>query len=214
MKPNPLLISGRVTRNPRGRGLVHRENPPPDEDAAPKIVDLEEDDIRRVTLRSADADPITVERGADDKWQFGDDLEIAADDAAIGGMVASLASLNADRVVSESVVEWGPYELEEPALAVAYELQDGGGELQFGRNTPTGSGRLRAPCRGSALVHGLQLQQDLFREVRFRLARQASAATRRRLDHGRDGAGRRKDLGIPARGRRLEDRATNGIASG
>ena len=140
MKANPLVIAVIALALLGGAVWYTRENPPPDEDAAPKIVDLEEGEIRQVTLRQQGEDPITVVRGEDDEWQFGGGLEVAADDTSIGLMVSSLASLNADRVVSENVVEWRPYELEDPALAVSFEVAEGGGEIQFGRDTPTGSG--------------------------------------------------------------------------
>ncbi len=140
MKANPLLIAVIALALLGGAVWYTRENPPPDDDAAPKIVDVEEEDIREVTLRQKGEDPITVVRGEDDEWQFGGGLEVAGDDTSIGLMVSSLASLNADRVVSENVVEWGPYELEDPVLAVSYELTEGAGEIQFGRDTPTGSG--------------------------------------------------------------------------
>lgn len=140
MKANPLAIAVIALALLGAAVWYTRENPPPDEDAAPKVVDVEEEDIRKLTLQQAGEDPITVVRGEDDEWRFGGGLEIAADDTSIGLMVSSLASLNADRVVSENVIEWGPYDLEDPELAVSYELAEGGGELQFGRDTPTGSG--------------------------------------------------------------------------
>ena len=140
MKANPLVIAV-VALAVLGAAVWYtRENPPPDEDAAPKIVDVEEDAVRRVTVRRQGQDPITLERGEDDEWRFGGGLDIAADDSAVGLMVSSLASLNADRVVSENVVEWGPYELEDAPLSVAFDLAEGGGEVRFGRETPTGSG--------------------------------------------------------------------------
>lgn len=150
MKANPLAIAVVLLALLGGAVWYTRENPPVDKDAAPKILDLEEDAIREVRLQKRGADPITVIRGADDAWEFGGGLEIAADDSAIGLMIGSLASLNAERVVSENVLEWGPYDLEEPVLSVRYDLEDGGGEVQFGRDTPTGSGvfaRLREDPR-------------------------------------------------------------------
>ena len=140
MKANPLVIAAVLLALLGAAVWYTRENPPPDEDAAPKIVDLEEDEIRKVTVSREGEDPLVVERGEDGKWAFGGGLGIAADDSSVGLLVSSLASLNADRVVSENVVEWGPYDLEEPVLAVSYELAEGGGEVRFGRGTPTGSG--------------------------------------------------------------------------
>ena len=140
MKANPLVLAVTALALLGGAVWYTRENPPPDDDAAPKIVAVEEEDVREVTLRQEGQDPITVVRGEGGEWRFGGGLDIAADDTSVGLMVSSLASLNADRVVSENVVEWGPYELEDPGLVVSYELAEGGGEVQFGRDTPTASG--------------------------------------------------------------------------
>ena len=140
MKANPLVIAVLLLALLGGAVWYTREHPPADEDEAPKVLDLDEDAIREVTLKTRGDEPITVVRGADDEWAFGGGLAIAADDSAIGLMIGSLASLNAERVVSENVLEWQPYDLEEPVLSVRYDLVDGSGELQFGRDTPTGSG--------------------------------------------------------------------------
>lgn len=150
MKANPLVISAVVLALLGGAVWYTRENPPPDEDAAPKIVDVDEDAIRSITLRRAGEDPIGMARDAEGEWRFTGALEIAGDDSSIGLLASSLASLNAERVVSESVVDWGPYELDDAALAVAYGLEEGGGEVQFGRDTPTGTGvfaRLKGDAR-------------------------------------------------------------------
>ncbi len=140
MKANPLVIAVALLAVLGAAVWYTRENPPEDGEAAPKIVDLEEEDLRKVTVRRAGDDPLELLRGDDGEWEFGGGLGIPADDTSVGSLVSSLAALNADRVVSESVVDWGPYQLDDPELAVAYELDEGGGEVRFGRDTPTGSG--------------------------------------------------------------------------
>lgn len=140
MKQKPLAVAAVILGLLGGAVWYTRENPPPDEDAAPKLVDLEVESIRAMTLRRDTGEAIEVKRGEDDEWEFSGGLSIAADDSAVGLMASSLASLNADRVVSEQVIDWGPYGLDSPAIKVAYQNEDGGGEVQFGRETPTGSG--------------------------------------------------------------------------
>lgn len=140
MRPNPLALAA-VTLALLGAAVWYtRENPPADEDAAPRIVDLEEEEILGVTLRPTGDNPLTVVRNDDGEWQFGGGLNIPADDSSIGLMVASLASFNADRLVSEQTEDWERYGLESPGLSVGYEFSGGSGEIQFGRDTPTGSG--------------------------------------------------------------------------
>ncbi len=141
MKANPLLIAAAVLAALGIAVWRTRENPPPDEDAAPALVKLEEEAIQEVAVTRAGRDTIAVVRGDGGEWGFGGGIDIPADDSSIGFMITSLASLNADRVVSENVLDWSPYELEDPALKVAYKLKEGaGGEVWFGKDTPTGSG--------------------------------------------------------------------------
>ena len=141
MKANPLLLAVALLALLGGAVWYTRENPPPDENETPSLVKLEEETVRKVTVTRADHDPLTVVRGENDEWEFGEGIDVPADDSSIGFMITSLASLNADREVSENVLDWSPYELEDPALKVAYELKEGaGGEVWFGKDTPTGSG--------------------------------------------------------------------------
>lgn len=139
MKPNPLLVAAAVLALLGGAVWYTRENPPTDDDAVAKIVDLDGDDLQGITVRRPDEDAIEMVRGEDGEWEFGGGLAISADDSSIGTLASSLASLNAERVVSEAVVEWQPYGLDEPSLAVEFELEEGGGEVLFGRDSPTGS---------------------------------------------------------------------------
>ncbi len=140
MRVNPLVAAVVVLALLGGAVWYTRENPPADQDAAPKIVDVEEDAVTRVMLRKRGEDPVELVRGADGEWAFGGDTKIPADESAIGTLVASLASLNAERLVSDAVVDWEPYDLDEPEFAVGYGLEEGGGEILFGRETPTRSG--------------------------------------------------------------------------
>ena len=140
MKANPLLVAAILLALLGGAVWYTRENPPEDDDARPTVVDVEQDEIREVSLLRKDEDPLTVVRGEDDEWEFGNGSDVPVDQSAVDQLVSSLASLNAERVVSENVVDWVPYELEEPELAVGFKLAEGGSAVHFGRDTPTGSG--------------------------------------------------------------------------
>lgn len=141
MKANPLLAAVALLVVLGGAVWYTRENPPPDQDAAASIVELDEEALQEVAVTRAGRDTLTVVRGEDDAWGFGGGIDVPADDSSIGFMITSLASLNADRVVSENVLDWSPYELEDSELKVAYKLKEGaGGEVWFGKDTPTGSG--------------------------------------------------------------------------
>ena len=142
MKANPLVIAAAILALLGGTVWYTRENPPEDGDASPKVLDLEESEISEVTVDRAGEEPFTLVRGeeGEDSWEFGGSLGFRADGSSVGLLVSSLASLNADRLVSENVAEWGPYEFDEPSLAVSYTHPEGSGRLLFGRDTPTGSG--------------------------------------------------------------------------
>lgn len=142
MRLNPLLIATIVLALLGGLVWYTREHPPENDDAAPSVVDLDEDQIAEVTVVRDGEEPITLVRGdgEGDSWEFGGLLGLRADGSSVGLLVSSLASLNAERIVSENVVEWGPYGLDEPSLSVAFKHEAGSGKLLFGRDTPTGSG--------------------------------------------------------------------------
>ena len=141
MKAKPLLPAAVVLAALGAAVWYTSENPPPVDDDSPTIVKVEEDSIQEVTVTRAGHDTITVVRREDDEWGFGGGIDIPADASSIGFMITSLAALNADRVVSENVVDWSPYELDNAALQVNYKLKEGeGAEVWFGKETPTGSG--------------------------------------------------------------------------
>ncbi|MEZ5391535.1 MAG: DUF4340 domain-containing protein [Bryobacterales bacterium] len=141
MKANPLLIAVVVLAVLGGAVYYSIENPPADEDAKPELVKAKEADITEVTVTKAGQAPITVVRGADDKWTFGGGLTIPADDSAIGLMITNLASMDADRVVEENVTDWAPYGLEgDGELSVDVKFKEAPEKkIIFGGQSPTGS---------------------------------------------------------------------------
>ncbi len=145
MKPMPLLIAVGVLAILGGLVYYTEENPPSSGDDKTPIVDVEEDSIQKVIVTRPDKDPIVLERGEDDKWNFGAPLTAPADQFSINSMVSSLASMNSDRVVEENVINWAPYGLTGQGTAQVEAVVEEGEDAKtyrviFGSDTPTGSG--------------------------------------------------------------------------
>ncbi len=137
---NPLFLAVVVLVVLGSFVLYTRQNPPSALDLAPSVLDVDEEDFKRLTLKKAGGDPVVAVKDLDGNWVFGEGNTIASDDTSIRLIVSSLVTLKADRIVTEGVLDWAPYALDNPDLSVAFELEEGSGELQFGKETPTGSG--------------------------------------------------------------------------
>ena len=142
MKPLPLLIAVVVLGVLGGLVYYTEENPPADDDERVEIVDIEQDDLVEVTVTRPDVDPLTVKRGEDQKWQFGEPLTIPADDSSVSSMLNSTTPLRCDRVVQEEVTDWSPFGLDgDGTLQLDLKAkEDKSYRVIFGSDTPTGSG--------------------------------------------------------------------------
>ena len=136
------------------------ENPPETGEQKPEIISVEADDIVRVTISRPRKDAITLERGEDGEWQFGEPYTFPVGESPVNTMISNLASMNADRLVDEQVRNWAPYGLDgagtlEVSAVVKQEQpgEDEEGEKEakeegarktyrvvFGNDTPTGGG--------------------------------------------------------------------------
>jgi hypothetical protein len=74
-------------------------------------------------------------------WQITQPETLAADGDAVGGMITTLSSLNADSTVEAKAADLVPYGLKDPTLDIQIVKKDGKTEeLLLGDDTPTGSG--------------------------------------------------------------------------
>ena len=146
MKPVTLLIALGVLVILGGFVYYTEENPPASDDDKTPIVDVEENSIQRVTVTQPDKDPIVVQRGEDDEWNFGGSLTIPVDQSSVNSIVSSLSSMDSDRVVEENIINWAPYGLTgQGTIQVEAEVKaeaedDKTYRVIFGSDTPTGSG--------------------------------------------------------------------------
>jgi hypothetical protein len=140
MNPKTLIIAVGILAILGGAVYYTKENPPPSGEEKPKLVSAEKDQVQELTITRPGKDPITVQRGEDNKWTFAPPLTIPADSSSVGFMADSAATLEADRVVEENVTDWKPYGLDEPTLILDVKLKDGKSHrVLFGKETPTGS---------------------------------------------------------------------------
>jgi hypothetical protein len=140
MNPKSLLIAVGILAILGGAVYYTKENPPPGDDEKPKILSVDQDKIQQLTIERSGKDPLTLQRGEDDKWSFGAPVTVPADSSSIGFLAQSAASLEADRVVEENVTDWKPYGLDDPAMTLEVKLKDGTSHrVLFGKETPTGS---------------------------------------------------------------------------
>jgi hypothetical protein len=142
MNPTRLLIAVAVMAVLGGLVYYSEENPPSFDDDRVKIIDLEAGDIQEMTILRPGAEPLTLQRNEDEKWEFGAPLKIPADESAVSSLVSSLTPLNSDRVVEENVTDWQAYGLD-GAGSLQVDVKAGEDEsysIIFGADTPTGSG--------------------------------------------------------------------------
>lgn len=141
MKPLPLLIALAVLAILAGLVFYTEENPPASDDAKTPIVEVEEESIQKLTVTRPDKDPIVLERGEDDEWNFGAPSAVPADQSAVNSLVSSMASMKSDRVVEENVINWAPYGLTgQGTVQVEAEVEgDKTYRVIFGSQTPAGA---------------------------------------------------------------------------
>ncbi len=129
-------------------GLLYWSNhrkPAPESAAAasapsPSILKMDPSAIRQVTLARKDGAAVTLDRQGSDTWRITAPKPFGADSDAVSGMLSSLSSLTADRVVEEKAADLKPYGLDQPSLQVQIETRDHKDrKLLLGDDTPTGS---------------------------------------------------------------------------
>ena len=141
MKPLPLLIALAVLVILGGLVFYTEENPPASGDDKTPIVDLAQDSIQKVTVTRPGKDPIVVERGEDDKWNFAAPSTVPADQSSVNSWISSLASMKSDRVVEENIINWAPFGLTgQGTVQVEAEVEQGKTyRVIFGGQTPAGA---------------------------------------------------------------------------
>jgi hypothetical protein len=107
-------------------------------DTPPKILSLNEGDIRQIDLQKKGAGRLQLAK-SDSGWQIVEP-KLAADQSAVQGMVSTLASLGSDRLIEDKAGDLQQYGLADPALQVAVGEKNGKTQtLLVGDDTPAGN---------------------------------------------------------------------------
>jgi hypothetical protein len=109
-------------------------------DTSTKLLSVPDDQFQEIKIRKLTGETLRLRR-ENGKWQMLEPKALPADQDAVGSMVSSLSSLNADKIVEEKATDLKPYGLDTPTLDVSVLKKDGKTEeLLIGDDTPTGSG--------------------------------------------------------------------------
>ncbi len=120
---------------------------------SPAILKIDPSAIQQVTLTRKDNAPVALDRQAADAWRITEPKPFNADSDAVSGMLSTLSSLTADRVVEDKASDLRQYGLDRPSLQVQIELKDHKErQLLFGDDTPTG-GDVYAMLQGDPKVY-------------------------------------------------------------
>jgi hypothetical protein len=109
-------------------------------DTTVKILSIPEDQFQQIRVKKLTNETIELSR-ADGKWAITLPKPLAADQDAVASTVATLSSLNADKLVDEKAADIHPFGLDVPTLDVTITRKDGKtAELLVGDSTPGDSG--------------------------------------------------------------------------
>jgi len=126
------------------------KNPAKDsKDAPPKVLALNEADIRQVEIKKGDGagtnagsiiDTI-VKKDDSGKWSIVAPNSVPADQAAVGGVTSAVTNLTAERIVDDHATDLLSYGLQPAVIEVDFTMKDGRiNKLLLGDDTPTKNG--------------------------------------------------------------------------
>ncbi len=129
-------------------GLLYWSNhrKPPEQDvnsslsASPVILKMDQGNITQLSLARKGSAPVTLVKGTAGKWQIIAPKAWSADQDEVSGMLSTLSSLTADRVVEDKASDLKQYGLDDPSVKIDIESKDyKERKLLLGDDTPAGS---------------------------------------------------------------------------
>ncbi len=109
-------------------------------DAPPKILDLKQEDISKVSIKKKGGEELELAKGDAGKWQIASPKPFGADQEAVSSLLTSISSLNADRLVEDKATDLNQYGLAQPSLELDVTTKDSKPQkILLGDETPAGS---------------------------------------------------------------------------
>jgi hypothetical protein len=136
---------------------------PADSETKEKVLSVEKEKVRELTLSQPDAEAIRLAR-AGDGWRLESPLAVAADAQEVDSLLSSLESLEIEAVVAEGDVDLDEFGLASPELTV--ELLLAGAteplKLMLGDKVPAGGGiYARVPSRARVFTLPSHIESSL-----------------------------------------------------
>ncbi len=112
-----------------------------DPKAALKIIDLKDADITSLEVTPKGEPAAVAVKDASGKWALTAPTALPGDQAVIDSLVASLATLTADRIIDENLTDRASYGLDPALISIQAKTKDGKTiHLRIGENTADGTG--------------------------------------------------------------------------
>ena len=109
-------------------------------DAPPKILSLSQADITGLVLHHQDQPPVDLSRDSSGAWQMTSPRAFAADQDSVSSVLATLSSLNAERLLDDKASNLASYGLTAPPLEIDVTLKDHKTKkVLIGNQTPSGN---------------------------------------------------------------------------
>ena len=146
MKSKGLLIATVVLAALSGALYWSNHHPPADDtakasvDTPPKILTLKQDDISKLAIKKKGGEEVALAKNDSGKWQITAPKPLGADQDAVSSVLATVSSLNSERLVDEKPGDLAQFGLAQPELELDLTEKDNKSQkLLIGDNTPAGS---------------------------------------------------------------------------
>ena len=97
----------------------------PGRDAAPRILEVPEDQFTQLDFQRKGAPPTIVKKNKEGKWEIAAPAPMTADSSSVGAVVSALAVFNSDKLVEEKATDLKGYGLDAPTVQINITKKDG-----------------------------------------------------------------------------------------
>jgi hypothetical protein len=109
-------------------------------DTPPKILSLKQEDISKIQIKKKGGEELDLAKSDAGKWQITAPKPLGADQEAVSSLLATVSSLNSDRLVEDKASDLNQYGLAQPSLELDLTTKDGKPQKLFlGDDTPAGN---------------------------------------------------------------------------